>query len=323
MRWDGAFVFFVSLIFLHHTAQNNSDAASIPYANPLVTKKCAAGGSVIRLKVSGVPSKICAPPCASQGSACPDAPGAQGAVPTCVSVSKRKLCILKCLDSTACPTGTTCHKTGTSGLCIFTGTTASSAAKGVAGAAATKSATRSSTHTKKAPTRTMPRRLPLDQPRSFCNDACRFAKDGYCEDGGESSSSGLCAIGSDCSDCGVRMLIDEWPSRHHTVRRGETLVGIGQPWGLRGQTLQLWNRIGSASKLEAGQKIILTRAAYIASLGGRLGGGAAPSAANCTCICGLCGRTTDAFRRFCCWPYCCCCHSISPASSCLCNSQPY
>ena len=62
------------------------------YDNPLIIGKCLNGQSIVKLKVSGTPSKICAPKC-NVDQHCPSSliTAAKG---RCIRVSKRDLCIL-------------------------------------------------------------------------------------------------------------------------------------------------------------------------------------------------------------------------------------
>ena len=87
------------------------------YDNPLIIGKCLNGQSIVKLKVSGTPSKICAPKC-NVDQHCPSSliTAAKG---RCIRVSKRDLCILGCTTAADCPHGAICYSTPQLGLCLY------------------------------------------------------------------------------------------------------------------------------------------------------------------------------------------------------------
>jgi len=88
-----------------------------------------------------------------------------------------------------------------------------------------------------------------------------------CEDGGETGKNkgknkgekANCEVGADCTDCGPRVLHEEFPTATHRVRRYETLNGVAEKWGIRSGALQVWNRIGDPRLLQVNQELIVTK----------------------------------------------------------------
>ena len=241
------------------------------YDNPLIIGKCLNGQSIVKLKVSGTPSKICAPKC-NVDQHCPSSliTAAKG---RCIRVSKRDLCILGCTTAADCPHGAICYSTPQLGLCLYQKktTTTSIESNGVISksiGSSSKSSKSSSSSKYKYSTTANNRlntksKIPVEKTRTHCVDACSvFAYDGICEDGGNNKHAS-CEYGADCTDCGPREITKEFPSAIHRVQQYETLNGIAEKWGVRSGALQVWNRIGDPHLLEKNQNLVVTRKGHM------------------------------------------------------------
>jgi hypothetical protein len=236
------------------------------YDNPLNDGKCITGDqSIVKLKVAGTPSKICAPKCVNLNK-CPSFNRFFG---QCITVSKRHLCILSCTVEADCPVGAICYATPQLGLCLYqkpstASTTAAATATTTSSSSSIKSKDSSSISSYKYKTYKYTKTLnpspkvPVETIRTHCVDACGgFTFNGVCDD------TTNCEYGADCNDCGPRTIETEFDNHIHKVKKYETLNGIAEQWGVRSGALQLWNRIGDPHLLQVDQNIIVTRKGYI------------------------------------------------------------
>lgn len=72
-------------------------------------------------QIQGTNGAVCAPHC-DGGASCPtDAPTGTRATPRCVKLdtSGNRYCVLTCLFSSGCPSGSTCAHIGFSGICVY------------------------------------------------------------------------------------------------------------------------------------------------------------------------------------------------------------
>ena len=111
------------LLLLFTVILETSTASLTPnYGNPFTHGgRCGKGQSKLKLKFSGQHHKVCAPTCnpnnGGEDISCPvSTVKAEG---TCISVSKRRLCILSCTNDDECPLGASCHSTPSVSLCIY------------------------------------------------------------------------------------------------------------------------------------------------------------------------------------------------------------
>ena len=159
------------------TVELRATAIAPAYGNPFAHGgKCGGGQSKIKLKISGNSHKVCAPKCdqnQGKGMSCPSSQ--VKAIGTCISVSKRELCVLTCVGTRECPAGAICHKTPSISLCIFEAVARNSEAASINSVDPFQS-----THTL-SHTRNQHPKVALPRPRSHCVDSCPFASDGRCD----------------------------------------------------------------------------------------------------------------------------------------------
>ena len=232
------------------------------YDNPLFNGKCNHDQSIVKLKVGGTPSKICAPRCTTNQQ-CPssDITAAKG---RCIRVSKRDLCILGCTTAADCPKSAICYTTPQLGLCLYQSQVKTTDTLMIPPSNKMKVPTTKSFNSftsSVARTKLNPKpKIPVRTARTHCVDACSiFTFNGVCNDGGNNEKYASCELGADCNDCGPREIKKEFPPATHRVKKYETLNGIAEKWGVRAGALQVWNRIGDPHLLQIDEEIVVTR----------------------------------------------------------------
>ena len=72
------------------------------------------------------------------------------------------------------------------------------------------------------------------------------------------------------------------PSGFHRVRRGETLSGLADEYGVTVRQLRAWNALGASGTIRAGQRLRVAAAAALGGAAGRRWRRRAAPASGCT-----------------------------------------